>query len=150
MSRSATYHTFKRRLSRIEQRLHAGPQLVPRQVSADVMDILSDLRRASDDEPEIAVELALSLLETLPRIFLELDDRLGLLGRALDHVPDLLVELLHDDVGNPGSVLDRADVFDRIFCLWVGDDSGYLNMTVRGQDRPGYMVLNVGNPVAGW
>lgn len=126
MSQSATYHSFKRRLNRIEQRLNAGPQLAPGQLSADVMEILTDLRRASDDEPEIAVELALSLLETLPRIFLELDDRLGLLARALDHVPDLLVELLHDDVGNPGSVLDRPDVFERIFDLWVGDDSGYL------------------------
>ncbi|MEL7471465.1 MAG: DUF3626 domain-containing protein [Pseudomonadota bacterium] len=33
--------------------------------------------------------------------------------------------------------------------LLYADDSGHLDMRIKGDDRPGYMVLNVGNPIAG-
>ena len=68
MSHSATYRRFKRRISQITRRINTGPKLQVRQLSAEVMEILSDLRRAADDEPEIAIELGLSLLEDLPQI----------------------------------------------------------------------------------
>ena len=127
MAQSSTYRRFRRRIGQITRRVRQGPQLQPRQLSVEVMEILGDLRRAASSEPEIAIELALSLLETLPEIFTSLDDRLGLLGAALDNVPVLVVDLMHDDMVRPTSAIDRGEVFERLFELWVGDDSGYLD-----------------------
>ena len=126
MSDSSTYRGFKRRIGQMARRVQSGPGIKASQLSSEVMDLLRDLRRSAEREREVAVELALSLLETLPQLFLYLDDRLGLLERALDEVPRLLSDLMLDDNNEDLPVIDRPEVLERLFCLWVGDDSGYL------------------------
>ena len=126
MTQSSTFRRFKRRIGQMARRSKSGPGLEARQVTAEVMEFLSDLRRAAEKETEVAIELALSLLETLPQLFMTMDDKLGLLPGAIDRVPELVTELLNEDVEDPASVVDRFDVFERLFCFWVADDSGFL------------------------
>ncbi len=126
MASSSTYRRFKRRIGQLIRRVEAGVLPSASQISSDLSELLRDLQRSTPDEPEVAVETALYLLETMPRVFLYLDDRMGHLVRALEQVPGFLADVLKREAKNPLSVLDRAEVMERVFCLWVGDDSGYL------------------------
>lgn len=121
----------KRRLGQISRRAKSGPVLRVGPLSLEVHELLGELRVSAERDPEFAVELALSLLEQLPAVFEEIDDRDGLLGKALDTVPGLLTELLMLDHNRTDSALDRPAVFERIFLLWIEDGSGYL----RGLER---------------
>ena len=131
MTESATYRGFKRRIGQLLRRLRSAPGLQPAAIGTEVVALLDELRHAAESEPEIVLEIGLSMLEILPQDFHLLDDKVGLLGRALDQVPQMIVDILHDERGDPRSVIDRGEILERLFCLWVGDETGYL----RGLDE---------------
>ncbi len=131
MSSISVLLSVKRRLGQISRRAKSGPILRVGPLSDELHELLGELGVSASKDPEFAVELALSLLEQLPSVFLEIDDKEGLLGEALDRVPTLLVELLNQDFGRADSALDRPDVLERIFNLWMDDESGYLKQLDR-------------------
>lgn len=98
-----------------------------RRLSAELHAQLEELRRDAELEPETAVAVLLHMFEVLPPAFLHLDDKLGLLLRALEQAPVLLVDLMTEDADDPVSLIDRHEVFRRLFQAWTEDETGYLH-----------------------
>ncbi len=126
MSDQSIHRRHRRRLAQMVRRL--DPATKPeRRLSAELAAQLDDLRRDAELEPETAVEVVLHMLEVLPPAFIHLDDKLGLLLRSLEQAPALLVDLMNDDADDPVSLIDRKDVFARLFKAWTEDETGYLH-----------------------
>ncbi len=125
MSAPETFRTFKRNIGQILRRLRSKQP--ERRLVSDLTALSRQLRSASELEPEVVVDVVLYLIETLPPKLMDLDDRLGGIERGFHQVCAVAVDLLTESADDPVSLIDRFDVFERLFCVWVGDDTGFLS-----------------------
>ncbi len=125
MSATKVFRAHKRSIGQMLRRLK-GERPESRLVS-DLRQLEFDLRRDSDMEPEAVCEVIVYLIETIPPHLMELDDPLGHVTGCLDQIYEVLVNNMVELLEDSADTLDRHDIMERLFCSWVGDDTGFLS-----------------------